>query len=31
MALSNGQRVDQALEVLKDGFLPYVEREMKSV
>ncbi len=31
MALSNRQRVEQALELLNRGLLPYVEREMKSV
>lgn len=31
MALTNRQRVEQALELLKGGLLPYVEREMKSV
>lgn len=31
MALTNRQRVEQALELLKTGLLPYVEREMKSV
>lgn len=29
MALTNRQRVEQALELLKTGLLPYVEREMK--
>jgi predicted AAA+ superfamily ATPase len=31
MALSNRQRVEQALELLNRGLLPYVEREMRSV
>jgi predicted AAA+ superfamily ATPase len=31
MALTNRQRVEQALELLNRGLLPYVEREMKSV
>jgi len=31
MALTNRQRVEQALELLKTGLLPFVEREMKSV
>ena len=31
MALTNRQRVEQALELLRTGLLPYVEREMKSV
>jgi hypothetical protein len=31
MALTNRQRVEQALELLETGLLPYVEREMKSV
>jgi predicted AAA+ superfamily ATPase len=31
MALTNRQRVEQALELLKAGLLPFVEREMKSV
>ncbi|MEO8380189.1 MAG: DUF499 domain-containing protein [Acidobacteriota bacterium] len=31
MALTNRQRVEQALDLLKTGLLPYVEREMKSV
>lgn len=31
MALTNRQRVEQALELLRKGLLPYVEREMKSV
>lgn len=31
MAVTNRQRVDQALELLNRGLLPYVEREMKSV
>lgn len=30
MALSNRQRVEQALELLNRGLLPYVEREMRS-
>src|SRR3954465_5686297 len=31
MAVTNRQRVDQALELLNRGLLPYVEREMKPV
>lgn len=31
MALTNRQRVEQALELLNRGLRPYVEREMKSV
>lgn len=31
MALSHRQRVEQALELLNRGLLPYVEREMKSI
>src|ERR1051325_5966498 len=31
MALTNRQRVEQALDLLNRGLLPYVEREMKSV
>ena len=31
MAVSNRDRVGKALELLKDGLQPFVEREMKSV
>lgn len=31
MALTNRQRVEQALDLLNRGLLPYVEREMKAV
>jgi hypothetical protein len=30
MAISNHERVGKSLELLKDGFPPYVEREMKA-
>lgn len=30
MALSNAERVGKALEVLRDGLIPFVEREMKA-
>jgi hypothetical protein len=30
MAITNSERVGKALELLKDGLRPYVERELKS-
>ena len=30
MAITNSERVGKALELLKDGLRPYVERELKA-
>jgi hypothetical protein len=30
MAITNSERVGKALDVLKDGLRPYVERELKA-
>ena len=30
MALSNHERIGKALELLKDGLVPFVERELKA-